>query len=140
MKFGTRKSRRPPAVIIVALIDVLLVVLIFMMVTTTFKNEHAALKLSLPESRQSKSGASDPDTIILTIARQAPYYYLGSRAVTTEKLGEELRTAAEANPRVHLSIRGDEGAPFGMVVTVMDLARDAGIKSVQALTKNPEQE
>ena len=136
MRFITRKHRNPPSVIIVSLIDVLIVVLIFMMVATTFR-QHPALRLALPESRQSAKPGDTGDTLIITIAKEEPHLHLGLRPVTLEKLLIELKASTARNPHVSLSIRADAGAPFGEVVKVMDAAKEAGITMVNAFTKNP---
>jgi biopolymer transport protein ExbD len=136
MHFIVRKRRNPPSVIIVSLIDVLIVVLIFMMVATTFR-QHPALRLALPESNQAAKPGDTGDTLIITIAKEPPYLHLGLRPVTLEKLLSELKSSTARNPRVALAIRADAGAPFGEVVKVMDAAREAGIKTVNAFTKNP---
>ena len=117
-----------------SLIDVLIVLLIFLMVTTTFKQQ-PALKLALPESKQTpKSGATE-NNLVVTVAKQEPYLYLGARPVTLDKLTEELKSNAAKNPQVNLSIRADTDAPFGQIVKVMDAAKAAGIKMVSAFTK-----
>ncbi|HKS37754.1 MAG TPA: biopolymer transporter ExbD, partial [Verrucomicrobiae bacterium] len=110
MQFSTRKRRNPPTVIIVSLIDVLIVVLIFLMVASTFKQQQPALRLSLPESKQTPKPGSAEENLIITIAKQEPYLYLGTRPVTLDKLQEELKTKAEKNPQVSLSIRADTDA------------------------------
>jgi biopolymer transport protein ExbD len=134
MQFTIRKRRQPPTIIIISLIDILIVLLIFMMVTTTFKQQ-PALKLVLPESKQTpKTGAAE-DNLIVTIAKQDPYLYLGPRPVTLDKLEHELKAGAAANPRLRLSVRPDEGAPIGQLVKVMDAAKAAGIKDVSMFTK-----
>jgi biopolymer transport protein ExbD len=138
MRFITRKPRNPPSVIIVSLIDVLIVVLIFMMVATTFR-QHPALRLALPESRQSAKPGDTGDTLIITIMKEEPHLYLDLRPVTLEKLLTELKASTARNPQVSLSIRADTGAPFGEVVKVMDAAKEAGITMVNAFTKNPAQ-
>jgi biopolymer transport protein ExbD len=138
MRFITRKPRNPPSVIIVSLIDVLIVVLIFMMVATTFR-QHPALRLALPESRQSAKPGDTGDTLIVTIAKEEPHLHLEKRPVTLEKLLSELKAGTARNPHVSLSIRADAGAPWGEVVKVMDAAKEAGITMVNAFTKNPAQ-
>jgi biopolymer transport protein ExbD len=40
---------------------------------------------------------------------------------------------------VALAIRADSGAPFGEVVKVKDAAKEAGIRTVNAFTRNPAQ-
>ena len=133
MQFTSRKRRHAPAIIIVSLIDVLIVVLIFMMVTTTFKNQ-PAVKLALPESRQSKAGADEKAPLIVTIPKEGPLH-LGSQVVSLDTLEEKLVAAAEKNPEVALAINADEGAPFGQIIKVMDAAKSAKIRTVSAFTK-----
>jgi biopolymer transport protein ExbD len=134
MRFTTRKRRQPPPIIIVSLIDVLIVLLIFLMVTTTFKQQ-PALKLALPESKQTPKPGATENNLVVTVAKQEPYLYLGARPVTLDKLTEELKSNAAKNPQVNLSIRADTDAPFGQIVKVMDAAKAAGIKMVSAFTK-----
>jgi biopolymer transport protein ExbD len=132
MQFITRKRRQAPAVIIISLIDILIVLLIFLMVTTTFKQQ-PALQLALPESKQAQKGAAEAN-LVVTIARQEPYLYLGPRPVTLEKLQQELAGSAAQNPNVVLSIRPDTDAPVGQLVRVLDAAKAARIK-VSLFTK-----
>ena len=128
MRFFVRKRRQTPTVIIVALIDILIVLLIFLMVTTTFKQQ-PALKLALPESKQTPKPGSTENNLVITISKEEPYLYLGPRAVTLVKLEEELKASAAKNPQVSVSIRADTAAPVGQLVKVMDAAKGAGIKA-----------
>lgn len=136
MRFPIRKRRQTPAVIIVALIDVLIVMLIFLLVTTSFKQQ-PALRLALPESSAAaKSGANDEPPLIVSIDASGTLR-LGpdARAVTSDRLKEELLAEAAKNPAVKLAINADKAAPFGQIVMVMDAAKAAGIKGVNAFTK-----
>jgi biopolymer transport protein ExbD len=136
MRFPLRKRRQTPAVIIVALIDVLIVMLIFLLVTTQFRQQ-PALRLALPESSQSvKTGASEDAPLIVSIDPQGNIR-LGSDAiaVTMERLKSELASRANENPDLRLAINADKAAPFGQIVLVMDAAKAASIKMVNAFTK-----
>lgn len=135
MNFSRAKKRQAPTVIIIALIDVLMVVLIFLVVTTTFKQQLPSVKLALPESRQGKSGVTEDPPLIITIANEAPFIYIGNRPVTTEKMQAELKHAAEENPTIKVAIRADKKAPVGEMVSVMDAAKAAKIKNVTLMTK-----
>ena len=134
MQFRVRKRRSAPSIIIVSLIDVLIVVLIFMMVTTTFKQQ-ASINLALPESKQSKAGASDTPSLIVTVPKTGPIY-LGAEPVTLDKLQEKLVAAVQKNADVKVSIRADTEAGFGQIVKVMDAARAANVKALNAFTKS----
>jgi len=136
MQFYARRRRQPPAIIIVALIDVLIVLLIFLMVTTTFKQQ-PALRLALPESSQAqKTGANENAPVIVSIDAQGNLRFgIDSKPVTEERLKDELIAAIAKNPQLKLAISADKGAPFGQVVKVMDAAKSANIKAVNAFTK-----
>lgn len=136
MRFPLRKRRQTPAVIIVALIDVLIVMLIFLLVTTSFRQQ-PALRLALPESSQSaKSGATEEAPLIVSIDRQGNLRLgVDAVAVTADRLRSELLTRASQNPELRLAINADKAAPFGQIVLVMDAAKAAGIKMVNAFTK-----
>lgn len=135
MKFLTRKRRNPPSIIIVSLIDVLIVVLIFLMVTTTFKNQ-PAVKLTLPESSQSKAGAKDENVpLVVTIEKTGPLY-LDKQPVSLDRLTERLVAAVKQKPDLRLAINADKEAPFGLIIKVMDAAKAANIKLVSAFTRS----
>lgn len=138
MRFYVRKRKQAPAVIIVALIDILIVLVIFLMVTTTFKQQ-SALKLALPESSQAqKPGAKESPPLIVTIDPKGNLRF-GPEAtpVTIEQLKADLATEVAKSPDLKLAINGDEGAPWGKIVKVMDAAKAVGIKAVNAFTKEP---
>ena len=138
MQFYIRKRRQAPAVIIVALIDILIVLLIFLMVTTTFKQQ-PALKLALPESSQAKkTGANETAPVIISIDPKGILRFgADSKPVTIERFKEELLSALAKKPDLQLAISADTAAPFGVIVKVMDAAKAAGIKGVNAFTKEP---
>ena len=138
MQFYIHKRRQAPAVIIVALIDILIVLLIFLMVTTTFKQQ-PALKLSLPESSQAqKTGASEAPPLVVSIDPKG-VLRLGANAtpVTVERLKQELLAQVASKPDLQFAISADTAAPFGVIVKVMDAAKEAKIKMVNAFTKEP---
>lgn len=137
MRFYLRKKRQPPAVIIVALIDVLIVVLIFLMVTTTFKKPQPSMKLALPESSHSaKAGASEAPPLVVTIEENGNLRYgPDAKLCTPDDLRKELLAEAAKNPQMKISLRADTKAPFGRIVKVMDIAKEAHIKSIDAFTK-----
>ena len=124
--------------IIVALIDVLIVLLIFLMVTSTFKQQ-PSLRLALPESSQAqKTGESETAPLVVSIDAQGNLR-VGADAhpVTSDQLKSELASMAEKKADLKLAISADKAAPFGEIIKVMDAAKEAHIKMVNAFTKEP---
>ena len=132
MRFHLRKRRQPPAVIIVAMIDVLIVVLIFLMVTTTFKKSLPAFKLVLPEASQAtQEGASEnPPVAVIIEADGNLRYGPDALSLTLDHLRTELAAAALKNPQLKMVIKPDKKAPVGQLVKVMDVAKEAKVKSL----------
>ena len=138
MRFYLRKRRAAPAVIIVALIDVLIVLLIFLMVTTTFKQQ-SAMKLALPESTQGeKAGASEETPLVVSIEANGTLRLGGGTdalPLTAENLRAELRTRVGKNPELKLAINADKTADWENIVKVMDAAKEAKVKIINAFMK-----
>lgn len=136
MRFTVRRRRQPPAVIIVSLIDIMIVLLIFLMVTTTFKDA-PALRLTLPESKQTelKPGVSENPPLIVTITTNQPYFYLGKTPVTLDRLERELREHVERNPGVSLAIRADTDSSYGNFVKITEAATAARVKDIKSFLK-----
>lgn len=129
MRFTTRKRRQAPAVIIISLIDILIVLLIFLMVTTTFK-QFPAVKLTLPDARDVKDGSTQNNqTMVVTVAKVPPHFFLNTKAVTLSKLQEEFTLRAGRSTNASVAIRSDKDAPFGEVLNVVKAANAAKIKS-----------
>ena len=128
MRFTTRKSRQAPAVIIISLIDILIVLLIFLMVTTTFK-QFPAVKLSLPEVRAPKEGSTQNNqTMVVTVAKQQPFFYLNTVPVTLTKLQEEFTKRAAQGTNSTLAIRSDKEASVDNMLKVVQAAYAANLK------------
>lgn len=135
MNFLRRRRKAAPTIIIISLIDILIVLLIFLMVTTTFKQQ-PAVKLALPESKQATSGNVTQSILLITIAPQQPFFYLDQKAVTFDKLQQELLARAKAAPSTQVALNADSNAPWGQIIRVMDAVKAANLKEVSAFTKN----
>lgn len=136
MRFLRKKRRKTPTVIIVSLIDVLLVVLIFLMVTTTAKKLEPALKLNLPESKEAKAGTATEDKpFLIFVSTNVPYFYVGDRPVTFDKLQNAMTEAVKKNPKVRVEIKADKYAPFGEIVRLIDASKEAQVGSLNFITE-----
>jgi biopolymer transport protein ExbD len=135
MQFAAPRRRNAPSVIIISLIDVLIVVLIFLIVTTTVRQQ-PPVKLSLPESNQPKTGATEKEALEITIPKSGPIY-LKKNPVTFDQLQSALTAAAKNDPNVTVYLNADTDAPFGEIIKVMDVTKAAHITSVSAKTTKP---
>jgi biopolymer transport protein ExbD len=124
-----RKPRRSPGLNIIPLIDVLVVLLIFYIATTVFKKTQHQISIVVPSSSHVTVAQDQaPSTIFLT---KDDKVHLDDTEVDIDKLGDLLKSKKAANPDFKVFLKGDEGANIGMMVKVMDAARDAGIENLQ---------
>ena len=135
MNFYTRK-RRTPQVIIVSLIDIFAILLIFVIVTTTFKRPQAQVTIKLPESRTAATSEGAQDPILLTIAENDEIF-LDAQKVTLDELKAMIQKLVAQTPPPSLALNADKKAPFGTVIQVLDVLKEAGVKgNLAAFTDN----
>ena len=138
MRFYSRK-RRAPSIIIVSLIDILAILLIFFIVTTTFRKNQPQLQINLPESKTAEQAPAEKDEPAVLRIKSAEQITLDEEPVTLDTLGEALKSLRSQAPSRPIAMQADREAPFGVIVSVLDALRDAGIKNIPAFTQPEEQ-
>lgn len=133
MKFYTRQ-RRMPSVIIVSLIDILAILLIFVIVTTTFRRDQPEIVIKLPDSKTAVEAPNPTDPAILSISDKEDLF-LDSKKVTIEELKPALDQLLKQTPERPLALNADTKAPFGLIIRVIDILKEAGIKNLPAFTE-----
>jgi len=117
-----------PEINLIAFIDVLLVILIFLMISTTFtKFQEIAITLPTASGVETVDSAREISIAVSSDGRFA----LNGRIMNRAQLGNALKqmnTGTEQNLRI--SIDADARAPHQAVMTVLELARDAGLPNI----------
>ncbi len=133
MKFETALSAEEESVDInvIPLIDVLLVLLIFFIMSTTF-TETQGISIKLPVAASSANEGA-PKDLRVTITKYEKIM-LGDKPVTLESLPQAFKDALGNAPGNALVLRADREVPHGLVVRVMDMARNAGIHKLAVAT------
>jgi biopolymer transport protein ExbD len=127
-----------PAVIIVSLIDILAILLIFVIVTTTFKRDQPSVVINLPDSKTATAAPSQNDPAILSISADQKLF-LDNKPVALADLKQALVDMLAATPDRPLALNADKAAPFGFVISVMDVLKEANVKNVPAFTQQESQ-
>jgi biopolymer transport protein ExbD len=123
-----------PAVIIVSLIDILAILLIFVIVTTTFKRDQPAVVINLPDSKTATAAPAQTDQAILSISKDESLF-LDGKPVQLAGLKQALLDMLAATPNRALALNADKAAPFGTVVSVLDVLKEANVRNVPAFTE-----
>jgi biopolymer transport protein TolR len=110
------------------LVDVMLVLLIIFMVTAPMLQQ--GIDVNLP---QEGGGNLDPsrERFVITLANNERMY-LNDRRIDIPELEQSLRQAAGVSREVFL--RADKDVPYGLVVKMMAVIKQAGIERIGIVT------
>ncbi len=120
------KRRRKVTINITSLIDVLFLLLIFFMISSTFL-EQPGIKLELPEA---KSAVVTEQRDYVLFVDQEGRLFLNQDEVTLEDLGARLKEALPSMKDRALILKADQDVAHGIVVRVMDIAKESGVKKL----------
>ena len=125
MNFSPRR-RKKPEVIIVSLIDIFAILLIFVIVTTTFKSEQPAVTIKLPESKTGVVADRGDEALKLSISENEEIFIGAKKMTLTELRGEIDKLLALPNPP-KLALAADRRSPVGVLISVLDVLKQAGV-------------
>lgn len=137
MQFYTKK-RRPPQINIVTLIDILSILLIFFIVTTTFKQREPEVELDLPESSTAEESASEQQPVIIYVTKDEKIL-ISDKEVKLENLKTLLEDKLKTTDESLFGLKSDAGVPFGLIIKIMDAAKEADIENLSVYTQPPEE-
>ncbi len=123
-----------PAVIIVSLIDILAILLIFVIVTTTFKRDQPEVVIKLPDSSTATAAPNPADPAVLSISADEKLF-LDGKKVELADLKTALMEMLTVTPNRPLALNADTKAPFGLIIKVLDVLKEAGVKNLPAFTE-----
>ena len=117
---------------ITSLIDVMFTLVLFFLVTTTFVSA-PGMKVDLPKSSAQDIQRDKKDiTIVIGSNHQL---LINQKAVNERELQAKLSAQAKENPQTLVIIQADQGVSHGLVVRIMDYAREAGLSRLAIATE-----
>ncbi len=133
-------TRRKPEIQMSPLIDVVFLLLIFYSVTTQFVTDQR-LKLKLPEARTAEEVGQGRERKppVITIAADGSVW-VDDREIPEARLETEIDRIVKGAKDGAVILKGDQGADYGVVVHVLDLARAAGARSIQMSAVKPQRQ
>ena len=127
MRFSQPKREEISLGISIApLIDIVFLLLIFFMLTSHFETI-SGIDIRLPDITEKGRDRSD-DTVVVVLDK-AGTCYLQEEKVTLKDLYVRLQQMTQEN-KVSLMLQADQDVRHGLVVKVMDLAKNAGVNSI----------
>ncbi|EFL49839.1 protein TolR [Solidesulfovibrio fructosivorans JJ]] len=117
------KGRFMADVNVTPFVDVMLVLLIIFMVTAPMMTQ--GLQVDLPQTRAVSVLPKESDSVVLTIKADGSLY-LDKYQVELGDLGGQVQQLVTAQKK-QLFLRADKSVPYGTVVAVMGVVKEAGV-------------
>ncbi len=118
---------------IIPMIDVIFFLLVFFMVSSLAMTKINTVPVALP--RTSASPEALKQNIILTIDQKGAVF-VNKTPSTLETLGSLLAYEMRDRPQDVVVINADQGSSYGLVVQVMDRARQIGVRKFALATES----
>lgn len=113
------------------MVDVMLVLLIIFMITAPMMN--TGVDLDLPQV--SAKNIEDPEGKLVLSIDKTNRIFLGGTQVTWQDLSVKLSANERVKKESELYIEADTALPYGVVITAMAVAKNAGVAKVMMLTE-----
>jgi len=108
---------------IIPFVDIVLVLLIIFMVTSTAIVK-AAIKVDLPKAAAAGTDVTATVNLVYTIDREL---FVDGKALSMTSAGQVIARQVKESPKLQAVISADTGLPYGDVVEVVDLVKQAGV-------------
>jgi len=134
MDFGNKKQKEPVGINIASMVDILFIILIFVLVSTTFI-EQPGLDIELPHAKSARMHYIKK--LVLNISKTGKLF-LNNNLVKKENLPVLLRRYIKQKKEKNFSVvlRADKEAKYGLVIEIMDIMHQAGVKKLVAQTNS----
>jgi len=117
-------------------VDVMLVLLIIFMITAPMMN-NTGVELQLPPV--AAKNIDDPEGKLVLSIKKTNEIFLGGTQVTWQDLEPKLKANERVKQEGALYIEADTNLPYGVVITAMAVAKNAGVEKVMMLTDPTDQ-
>ncbi len=118
------RARSAPVLPLAALVDILFLLLVFFLTLSAFRESEKQIPVNLPTAASGIAEKAPPINITVlddgTIMLGSSKYEMGQLRLTLKMLAEQ----APGRPVV---IRGDQSSNYGLIVQILDMAREQGM-------------
>ncbi len=132
MRRHRARSRTPlnAEINVVSLIDVMMLLMIIFMITAPLLT--GGVDVKLPKANVQSTAVNNP--VMITVTRDGVVVLENERIARAELRVALTTLAARVSGRT-IYLRGDEGAPYGDVVHVLAMLREAGLPNVSLVVE-----
>ncbi len=128
MRFNPLQREDDLRIELVSMTDIVFLLLIFFMVSTTFVDFSRSLDIQLPDTKAAEV-AQKTQQYVIEIGQQGALR-LDGQAVRLEELTQQLQASRGTGQQRSVIIRADKRLPYGQVITILGLVRQANIRDI----------
>ena len=111
------------------MVDVMLVLLIIFMVITPMLQKGVSVDMAKATNTRDMQDADKEDAVVLAITRDGKIY-LGGDQIAPDQITTQVKDRISNKLDKTVYLRSDQHAKYGVVVTVVDNVRAAGVDSL----------
>ena len=130
MAIGGNSGKTMNEINVTPLVDVMLVLMIIFMVTAPLIQQ--GVKVELPDA-QAQAMPSDETITVLTLTKDRKVF-LGDEELKWDQLRVQLTANKKIRTDKEVYLHADRNLPYGVVVDVMDMLKDAGVANLGMVT------
>jgi len=116
------------------MVDVMLVLLIIFMVITPMLQKGVSVDMAKASNTRDMQDADKEDAVVLAVTRDGKIY-LGSDPIPPDQITTTVRDRLANKLDKTVYVKSDANAKYGVVVTVVDNVRAAGVDSLGLLAE-----
>ncbi|MEW5984003.1 MAG: biopolymer transporter ExbD [Acidobacteriota bacterium] len=132
MDVGGAKGGLKADINVTPLVDVMLVLLIIMMLVAPMLQKGVDVKLPLASNSTDKPETQEQTVVAVTADKRL---YLNGIPIREDDLRVQIDAVLENKKEKLVLIKGDEDAPYGTIMSVMDRLREAQIENIGLVTE-----
>ncbi|MGA3324762.1 MAG: biopolymer transporter ExbD [Terriglobia bacterium] len=111
------------------MVDVMLVLLIIFMVITPMLQKGVSVDMAKATNTRDMTDADKEDAVVLAVTRDGKIY-LGSDPIAPDQITTTVKDRLSSKLDKTVYLKSDQNAKYGVVVTVVDNVRAAGVDSL----------
>jgi len=127
-----QRSSKKARIEIIPMIDVIFFLLVFFMVSSLAMTRINSLPVALPKTSSSPEAVKQD--VILTV-KTSGEIFINNTPTTLDTLNTQLAYEMHDHPQDVVVVNADTGANYGLVVQVMDHARQIGVRKFALATE-----
>jgi biopolymer transport protein ExbD len=130
-----RRAFKKARIEIIPMIDTIFFLLVFFMISTLSMSHYSGLPVNLPKAATGQQPPSESAAV--TIGSDGKIS-IDKQEASRDRVGDILKARLAANPELLVLINADERVEHGLVIEVMDQARQAGVAKMAIAVKPKE--